>query len=295
MSTNVAYRADERGAVSSRRHAPFDVARLGRHLGAEVHGLDLKKGMDADTFGAFEAALIEHKVLVLRDQHLTTAEHVAVSRLFGELEVHPFRPQGEFPEILVLDNHKDNPVLSTDVWHSDTTFRVNPTKYTILRCEIMPALGGDTLWANMEVAYDGLGDRFKTLIDGLAAVHDFQNFRVLFKQTEEDRARLRKMEDLYPNPSHPVVRTHPVTGRKCIYVNPQFTLRIEGVEPEESRAILQVLFAQAQVPEYQFRLRWAPGTIVFWDNRSTQHYAANDYYPERRRMERTAVVGDKPL
>jgi taurine dioxygenase len=295
MSTNVAYRADERGAVSARRHAPFDVARVGRHLGAEVHGLDLKKGMDADTFRAFEAALIEHKVLVLRDQHLTTAEHVAVSRLFGELEVHPFRPQGEFPEILVLDNHKDNPVLSTDVWHSDTTFRLNPTRYTILRCEIMPQLGGDTLWANMEVAYDGLSDRFKTLIDGLTAVHDFQNFRVLFKQTEEDRARLRKMEDLYPNPSHPVVRTHPVTGRKCIYVNPQFTLRIEGVEPEESRAILQVLFAQAQVPEYQFRLRWAPGTIVFWDNRSTQHYAANDYYPERRRMERTAVVGERPF
>jgi taurine dioxygenase len=103
------------------------------------------------------------------------------------------------------------------------------------------------------------------------------------------------MEDLYPNPSHPVVRTHPVTRRKCIYVNPQFTLRIEGVEPEESRAILQVLFAQAQVPEYQFRLRWTPGAIVFWDNRSTQHYAANDYYPERRRMERTAVVGDAPF
>jgi taurine dioxygenase len=147
----------------------------------------------------------------------------------------------------------------------------------------------------MEAAYDGLSDRFKTLIEGLTAVHDFQNFRVLFKQTDEDRAKLRKMEDLYPNPSHPVVRTHPVTRRKCIYVNPQFTLRIEGVEPEESRAILQVLFAQAQVPEYQFRLRWTPGAIVFWDNRSTQHYAANDYYPERRRMERTAVVGDRPF
>jgi taurine dioxygenase len=295
MSTNVAYQADERGSISSWRDAPFEVEPVGRHLGAEVHGLDLKNGMDADTFRAFEAALIEHKVLVVRDQHLTTAQHVAVSRLFGELEVHPFRPQGEFPEILVLDNHKDNPVLSTDVWHSDTTFRLNPTKYTILRCQIMPKVGGDTLWANMEAAYNGLSDRFKKLIEGLTAVHDFQNFRVLFKRTDEDRAKLRKMEDLYPNPSHPVVRTHPVTGRKCIYVNPQFTVRIEGVEPEESRAILQVLFAQAQVPEYQFRLRWTPGAIVFWDNRSTQHYAANDYYPERRRMERTAVVGDTPF
>ena len=133
------------------------------------------------------------------------------------------------------------------------------------------------------------------MIDGLRAVHDFQNFRVLFKKTEEDQAKLRKMEELFPNPSHPVVRTHPVTGRKSIYVNPQFTVRIEGLEPDESRAILQVLFAQAQVPEYQFRLRWTPGAIVFWDNRSTQHYAANDYYPERRRMERTAVIGDVPV
>lgn len=132
--------------------APFTVERLGASLGAEVHGLDLTNGMDPETFKAFEAALVEHEVLVVREQHLTTAQHVAMSRLFGELEVHPMRPQGEFPEILVLDNDKDNPVLSTDVWHSDTTFRRNPTKYTILRCQIIPKVGGDTLWANMEAA-----------------------------------------------------------------------------------------------------------------------------------------------
>ena len=272
----------------------FEIERVGVKLGAEICGLDLREPMNAPTFEAFEAALIEHKVLMLRNQHLTTAQHVSLSRMFGELEVHPMRPQGEFPEILVLDNHKVNPVLSTDVWHSDTTFRKNPTKYTILRCQIMPQLGGDTLWASMEAAYDGLSDTFKTMIEGLRAVHDFQNFRVLFKNTDEDRAKLRKMEELFPNPSHPVVRTHPVTGRKSIYVNPQFTSRIEGLESDESRAILDVLFAQAKVPEYQFRLRWSPGMIVFWDNRSTQHYAANDYYPERRRMERTAVAGDTP-
>jgi taurine dioxygenase len=281
--------------LSEGKAEPLRIERLGASLGAEVHGLDLKEPMDPATFQAFEAALTEHKVLVLRGQNLTTDQHVRMSRLFGELEVHPMRPQGEFPEILVLDNHKDNPVLSTDVWHSDTTFRRNPTKYTILRCQIMPKLGGDTLWANMEAAYEGLSETFKAMIGGMRAVHDFQNFRVLFKNTDEDRAKLRKMEELFPNPSHPVVRTHPVTRRKCIYVNPQFTLRIEGLEPAESRAILDVLFAQAQVPEYQFRLRWAPGTVVFWDNRSTQHYAANDYYPERRRMERTAIVGDAPF
>ena len=290
---NINVTAEER-AETEIGPAPFEVERLGAKLGAEIHGLDLKQRMDPRTFKAFESALIEHKVIVVRDQHLTTEQHVKMSRMFGELEVHPMRPQGEFPEILVLDNHKDNPVLSTDVWHSDTTFRKNPTKYTILRCQIIPELGGDTLWANMEAAYAGLSDIFRGMIAGLRAVHDFQNFRVLFKNTDEDRAKLHRMEDMFPNPSHPVVRTHPVTGRKSIYVNPQFTLRIEGMAPAESRAILDVLFAQARVPEYQFRLRWAPGTIVFWDNRSTQHYAANDYYPARRRMERTAVVGEVP-
>jgi taurine dioxygenase len=275
--------------------APFRVERLAASLGAEIHGLDLKVPMTDDVFRHFEAALIEHKVLVLRDQHLSTEQHVRMSRRFGELEVHPMRPQGAFPEILVLDNHKDNPVLSTDVWHSDTTFRKNPTKYTILRCEIMPEIGGDTLWANMEAAYNGLSDTFRAMIGGLRAVHDFQNFRGLFKNTEEDRIKLHRMEDMFPNPSHPVVRTHPATGGKSIFVNPQFTLRIEGLEAAESRAILDVLFAQAQVPEYQFRLRWAADTVVFWDNRSTQHYAANDYYPARRRMERTAVIGDVPF
>jgi taurine dioxygenase len=276
-------------------NAPFEVERLGACLGAQIHGLDLKPDMSPQTVRALEAALIEHKVLVLRNQPLTTAEHVAISRRFGELEVHPMRPQGEFPEILVLDNHKDNPVLSTDVWHSDTTFRKNPTKYTILRCQIMPKVGGDTLWADMAAAYDGLSESFKAMLAGLRAVHDFQNFRVLFSKSEEDQAKLRRMEEMFPNPSHPVVRTHPVSGRKAIFVNPQFTVRIEGLNRGESRALLDVLFEQAQVPEYQFRLRWEPDTIVFWDNICTHHYAANDYYPQRRRMERTAVIGDVPV
>jgi taurine dioxygenase len=274
---------------------PFEIERAGRHLGAEIRGLNLKDGMDAETFAAFEAALIEHKVVFLRDQHLTTAEHVAISRLFGELEVHPFRPEGEFPEIMVLDNHKDNPVLSTDVWHSDTTFRQRPTKYSILRCEIMPKVGGDTLWCDMATVYDTMSDVLRSMVDGLEAIHDFQNFRTLFSKSPEDQAKLKRMEELYPNPTHPVVRTHPVSGRKGLFVNPQFTIQIKGMKPKESRALLDLLFSLVHVPEYQFRLRWAPGIIVFWDNTLTQHYAANDYYPERRRMERTAVIGDVPV
>jgi taurine dioxygenase len=274
---------------------PFDVEAIGSTIGAEIQGLDLCAPFDDAGFAALESVLIEHKVIYLRDQQLTTAQHVALGRRFGELEVHPFRPEGEFPEIMVLDNHKDNPVLSTDVWHSDTTFRERPTLYSILRCLQMPEQGGDTLWADMAAAYDGLSETLKSMIDGLEAVHDFKNFRALFSTGDEDREKLRKMEELYPNPIHPVVRTHPVTGKKILFVNPQFTLRIVGMKDKESAALLDLLYEQAHVPEYQFRLRWKPGTIVMWDNRSTQHYAANDYFPNRRHMERVAVIGDRPV
>jgi len=274
--------------------ASFDIEPIGPTIGAEIHGLDLSRQIDRATADALEAALVEHKVIYARDQHISTAQHVAFGRLFGELEVHPFSPEGEFSEIMVLNNHKDNPVLSTDVWHSDTTFRACPTKYSVLRCLEIPTVGGDTLWADMCAAYEGLSAAIKGMIDGLDAVHDFKNFRALFGDSDEDREKLRQMEKLYPNPTHPVVRTHPETGKKALFVNPQFTLRINGLKAAEGDALLQLLYEQAHVPEYQFRLRWKPGTIVLWDNPSTQHYAANDYYPNRRHMERVAVTGDKP-
>src|SRR5690606_20661693 len=136
---------------------------------------------------------------------------------------------------MVLDNHKDNPVLSTDVWHSDTTFRECPTKYSILRCEIIPATGGDTLWADMCAAYEGLSSPLRRMLDELQAVHDFMNFRRLFTSDEDDQKRLREFEKRYPNPTHPVVRTVPETGRKALYVNANFTKRIVGLSDEESR------------------------------------------------------------
>jgi len=272
----------------------FDIEPIGPTIGAEIHGLDHSQQIDSETADALDAALVAHKVVYARDQHISTAQHVAFGRLFGELEVHPFRPEGEYPEIMVLDNHKDNPVLSTDVWHSDTTFRKRPTNYSILRCLEIPKVGGDTLWADMCAAYEGLSPAIKTMIDGLDAVHDFKNFRALFGDSAEDCEKLRQMEELYPNPTHPLVRTHPKSGKKALFVNPQFTLRINGLKAEESDALLHLLYEQAHVPEYQFRLRWKPGTIVLWDNPSTQHYAANDYYPNRRHMERVAVSGDRP-
>ena len=273
----------------------FEIEPIGPTIGAKIRGLDLSKTIDKETLVQLEDALVKHKIIYLRDQNINTAQQVTFGRMFGDLEVHPFRPEGEFPEIMVLDNHKDNPVLSTDVWHSDTTFRECPTKYSILRCLKIPETGGDTLWADMCAAYVGLSDAIKNMIDELFAVHDFKNFRALFSNSENDREKVFEMEKLYPNPTHPVVRTHPVTGRKAIYVNSQFTLGIVGMKDKESRALLELLYEQAQIPEYQFRLRWKPGTLAIWDNRSTQHYAANDYFPKRRHMERVAVIGDKPF
>ena len=272
----------------------FDIEPIGANLGAEIHGLDLTRPVDRATVKALEEALVTFKVIYARNQHITTAQHLAFGRQFGDLEIHPFRPEGESPEIMVLNNHKDNPVLSTDVWHSDTTFRECPTKYSILRCLIIPPTGGDTIWADMCAAYDGLSDPMKDMIKNLSAVHDFKNFRALFSRNDADQKQLREMERRYPNPSHPVVRTHPVTGKKALFVNSQFTVRLNGFSIDESDALLRLLYAQAHIPEYQFRLRWKPGTIALWDNPSTQHYAANDYYPKRRRMERVAVVGDRP-
>jgi len=273
----------------------FEIEPMGPTIGAQLHGIDFAKPLDEETFSRLESALVKHKVIFARDQTLNTSEQVALGYLFGELEVHPFRPQGVHPEIMVLDNHKDNPVFSTDVWHSDTTFRLQPTKYSILKCDICPQVGGDTLWADMQAAFSGLSPAIKDMIRPLRAVHDFLNFRALFKDTDEDRARLREMEIKFPNPTHPVVRTHPVTLGQAIYVNPQFTKHIEGMSGPESESLLALLYEQAHVPEYQFRLKWSPGTITFWDNQSTQHYACNDYYPNRRRMERVAVVGDVPV
>jgi taurine dioxygenase len=272
----------------------FDIEQIGPTIGAEIHGLDLSRQIDQATADALEDALVTHKVIYARDQNITTVQHVAFGRMFGDLEVHPFRPEGEFPEIMVLDNHKDNPVLSTDVWHSDTTFRECPTKYSILRCLVIPENGGDTLWADMCAAYDGLSKSVRKMIDSLNATHDFKNFRALFTKSDADLKRLREMEELYPNPTHPVVRTHPISSKKALFVNPQFTQRINELKADESDALLRLLYEQAHVPEYQFRLRWKPGTIVLWDNPSTQHYAANDYYPNRRTMERVAVLGDRP-
>lgn len=278
------------------RVAPVSARKIGAACGAEIEGVDLSLPLDGAMFAAIESALVEHQVIVFRDQEITAEHQKAFGRRFGELTVHPFAPsEDEAPELIVFDNDADNPPWGTDVWHSDETFRAEPPMATMLRALIVPEWGGDTLFASMSAAYDGLSDRMQQFISGLEAIHDFKPFRQLFEDDAGNRAKLRSYEDRYPPAVHPVVRTHPVSGRKAIFVNPQFTIAIKGMDEDESRALLALLFHQAEIPEYQYRHRWQPDTLVVWDNRSVLHYAIHDYYPQRRKLERVTIKGDRPF
>lgn len=274
----------------------LSVRKVAAACGAEIEGVDLSQPLDDATFAAIENAFVEHQVIVFRDQKISTEDQKAFGRRFGDLTVHPFAPSSEdAPDLIVFDNDANTPPWGTDVWHSDETFREEPPLGTMLRALIVPEYGGDTMFASMSAAYDGLSDRMQQLLSGLEAIHDFKPFRNLFDSDPESRQKLRVFEDRYPPAVHPVVRTHPVTGRKALFVNPQFTLGIRGMDEAESRAILELLFHQAEIPEYQYRHHWAPDTMVFWDNRSVQHYAIHDYYPNRRKLERITIKGDRPF
>ena len=268
------------------------VTRVGVNLGAEIGGVDLRQPLSDQAFAAIQDALVENELIIFRDQQITSDNLIDFGRRFGELTVHPFSPHDEKAPILIkFRNDETNAPFGTDVWHSDETFRAQPPMATILCAKEVPAVGGDTMFASMSAAFDGLSSRMKEFISGLEAIHDLKPFRTLFGNTEDDRRKLQHFELMYPPQVHPVVRVHPVSGRKVLFVNPQFTVAIKDMDERESRVLLDTLFYQALIPEYQFRHRWAPHTIAMWDNRSTQHYAVNDYYPQRRFMERVTVAG----
>lgn len=273
--------------------AGFEVVRIGGNIGAEIRGLDLSRPLAAEQFQALEAAFVRYEVLVFRDQDITLEQQMEFGRRFGELSIHPFSPNlDDKREVIVLDYSADNPPALTDQWHADETFRVAPPMATILRAKVVPEYGGDTLFASMTAAYTGLSERMKQYIHGLEATHDFKPWRHLFTSSEAHQAKLRELEREYPNPAHPLVRVHPVSGRRLINVNAQFTTKIRGLKDDESQMILQYLYSRAQIPEYQLRVKWQPHTVVMWDNRSTQHYAPHDYFPQRRTHNRVTVQGD---
>lgn len=274
----------------------LSIKRLGVFLGAEITGIDLTRPLGQPAIDALGLAHAEHGVLVFPDQVLSPDDLMRFGRYFGQLSVHPFSTStADNPELIVFDNKEGNPPAATDIWHTDETFREAPPMGTALCSKIIPEVGGDTTFASMSAVYEGLSDRWQRFLSGLEAVHDFKPFRGLFPGDKEGMERLHRFEALYPLVTHPVVTVHPVTGKKVLFVNPQFTLYIKGMAEDESRTILEMLFRKTLVHEYQYRHRWQPDMLVFWDNRAVQHSALHDYYPQRRLMERVTVGGTRPL
>lgn len=259
-------------------------------IGAEISDIDLTEPVTPDVFAELDRALLEFKVLFFRDQsRITGAQHRDFAGMWGELEVHPFLPQGDVPEIVRFEKGAETAGVE-NVWHADVTWREQPALGSILRAIDVPEAGGDTCFADMAAAYDFLPQQVKARIEGRVAVHDF----TLPFGIGMEPDKLKEMQEKYPAVEHPVVRTHPRTGRRTLFVNAIFTTHIAGMPEDESEELLKLLFKQAAVPEYQVRFKWAPGSIAFWDNRAVQHYAVSDYFPLRRVMERAAILGDRP-
>jgi len=270
---------------------------LTARIGAVIDGADLSRAMSDDEIGAIRAALLDHQVLFFEDQHLTPVQHRDFAARFGDLHIHPLYPGvPEAPELFVLDNHAANPT-DNDVWHTDVTFIETPPMASILYARQLPPTGGDTLWSNMRAAFEALSGPMRDLLSGLEAVHDFAKGFPADGVVAQNQGREKHAAAVAANPPvrHPVVRTHPETGADGLFVNETFTSRIEGLTPKESEAILALLFAHIQRPEFIVRWRWTPNAVAFWDNRVTQHYAVSDYLPHRRVMNRATVLGDRPF
>lgn len=265
-------------------------------LGAIVAGIDLRQPLSDAAQQAIERALLDHQVLFFRDQPITPTQQAAFAARFGDLHIHPLYPnEPEQPEILVLDTAVTD-VRDNAIWHTDVTFLETPALGAVLAAKHLPAYGGDTLWASSSAAFEALSRPLQRLLDGLSASHDFTRSFPLerFGNTPEALERYHAVQRQHPPVAHPVVRTHPVTGRKGLFVNEGFTTRINELEPAESDALLRLLFAHGARPEFSIRWRWQENDVAFWDNRITQHYAVDDYRPARRVMHRATMLGDRP-
>lgn len=281
---------EERERLAALRFDRIKVLPVGPTIGAEIADVNLAS-LDEKTFSEIARAFVEFKVVFFRDQNISVQAHLDFCRRFGELEEHPFLPTPEGEERIVRFAKNDAAVGVENVWHSDVTWRQIPSLGSALRAIEVPEVGGDTMFADMEAAYAGLDEVLKQRISNARAVHDFSHTFGRGMGKKELAANQLK----YPPATHPVVRTHPVSGRKSIYVNAIFTSHLAGFDPEESRQLLDRLYEQATIPEYQCRFRWRPGSIAFWDNRSVQHYACSDYDPQVRVMDRVTVIGDRPV
>jgi alpha-ketoglutarate-dependent taurine dioxygenase len=268
----------------------IEVTKLTPHIGAEIGGVDLSRPLGNQQFQEVHDALMENLVIFFRDQHLTHDQHKDFGRLFGNLAVHPASPHAPegHPEILTIHADENSKHVAGEEWHSDVSCDPTPPMGSILYLTEVPPAGGDTLFASMYQAYETLSPPIKVLIEGLTATHDGEPvYRGRFGYSGGDKG--------FPRAQHPVVRTHPVTGRKALFVNGNFTTRIDGLSKLESDALLRMLCCHAETPEFQCRFRWRENSVAFWDNRCVQHHAMWDYFPQRRHGYRVTVEGDRPF
>jgi len=258
--------------------------------GAEVLGIDLSQPLDDAQIDALRNALAEHCVLFFREQKMTPEQQKAFGRRFGELHLHPAWPRllEGHPEIMEIYADAHSKRIAGEDWHSDVSCDPEPPLGTILYMLEVPTEGGDTLFASMYAAYEALSAPMKRMLEGMTALHDGET-------TYRGRYEGMKEAASYPSAEHPVIRTHPVSGRKALFVNRIFTRRILQLEKHESDAVLEMLFRLVETPELQCRFHWQPGSVAFWDNRCAQHHALWDYYPQRRRGLRVTIKGERPV
>jgi taurine dioxygenase len=270
-------------------------------MGAEIRGIDLGAPLDDVRFAAVHEAFLAHGAIFFREQTLTPEAQIAFAKRFGEPEVHPIVVGTEdHPEILLVRKPPGESASFGTGWHTDNTFFEHPSLGTVLYGVEIPPYGGDTLFASMTRAYDALSQPMQAFLGERAAVHSASRAydpKVTgeAKYKGEGPMTYRYSEIVEKEVVHPVVRTHPETGRKSLFVNPMFTLRIEGLEPGESQALLHFLYAHATQPEFTCRFRWEPGSVALWDNRCVQHYAMDDYQEFERVMMRVTITGDRPF
>ena len=286
-------------ATQVRPSRTFDVTPGANGIGAEVSGLQIADALTDNEIAVIEQALVKHKVLFFRDQEMTSQQQLAFGRRFGPLEIHPFASFKTFtsppedPELIIVEAFPENPMVA-EAWHSDVTWRETPAMASILRVTDVPEEGGDTMWADMAAAYADLDDATQRHLSSLTAVHDWHQFRDVLHQTGATAEQIAELVERFPVMEHPVVRTHPVSGEKIVYVNGNFTVKINGMSERESDALLQRLYKLAENPAYRARINWQPGSVAFWDNRSTQHAVAGGVKGYRR-MERVTIAGDRPF
>ena len=273
----------------------MEVRKATAAVGAYVEGPSLEAVMDDEGLSRqLRALLLEHEVLFLRDQPLSAGQFQALARRLGTALPHPAYPVAPgADDVQILESTPEVP-SKIEQWHSDMSFSATPPSFTLLHGQVIPEYGGDTLWASATAAYEALSAPFRKLLDGLSAEHDFSHgFR---ESLAEPGGAQRLAPSIAANPpvQHPVIRTHPETGRKAIYVNPLFTTRILEMTAAESQQVLAFLFEHLATDEFTVRLNWAPRTLVMWDNRSTLHRPINDYFPQHRKHHRVTLIGERP-